>query len=62
VVVVEVVVVVAAFPVTLVSSPVAFPAVPDASPGVLAASELAFQSLCSPSAAAAASERVTPRF
>jgi hypothetical protein len=41
VVVVEVVVV-AAFPVALVQSPIAFPVVPDASPSVLATSELAF--------------------
>ena len=41
---VEVVVVVAAVPVVLLSSPIAFPVVPDASPGVLAASELAFPS------------------
>jgi hypothetical protein len=64
VVVLEVVVVVAAVPVVLVSSlnafpvvPDAFPVVPDASPGFLAASELAFQSLCSPFVAAGASER-----
>jgi hypothetical protein len=50
-------VVVAAFSVALVSSPIAFPVVPDASPGVLVAFELAFQSLCSPSATTAASER-----
>jgi hypothetical protein len=57
VMVVEVVVVVAAVPVVLVSFSVAFPAAPSASPNVLAASELAFQSWCSPFAAAAASER-----
>jgi hypothetical protein len=57
VVVVEVVVVVPVVLVVLVSSDVAFPVVPDASPSVLAASELAFQSLCSPFAAAVASER-----
>jgi hypothetical protein len=50
-------VVVVAFPVVLASSPDAFPAAPSASPGVLAASELAFQSLCLPSAAPFASER-----
>ena len=44
-------------PIALVSSSVTFPTVPDASPGVLASSELAFQSLCLPSAVAAASER-----
>jgi hypothetical protein len=55
VVVVEVVVVVAIVPVVLVSSLVAFPTAPDASPGVLTASELAFQSLCSPFAAACSS-------
>jgi hypothetical protein len=44
VVVEEVVVVVAAFLVALISSPVAFPVVPNASPGVLVASELAFLS------------------
>ena len=53
----EVVVVVAVFPVILASSLDAFPAVPDASPGVLASSELAFDSSCLPSAAAAAYER-----
>jgi hypothetical protein len=51
VVMVEVVVVATVVPVVLVSSLVAFPVAPDASPGILAASELAFQSLCSPSAA-----------
>jgi hypothetical protein len=54
---VEVVVVVAAVLVVLVSSPVAFPDAPGASPDILAASKLAFQSWCSPFAAAAASER-----
>jgi hypothetical protein len=44
VVVVEVVVVVAVVSVVLVSSPIAFPAAPGASPDVLAASELAFLS------------------
>jgi hypothetical protein len=43
-VVVEVVVVVAAFPVILASILLASPAFPDASPGVLASSELAFLS------------------
>jgi hypothetical protein len=57
VVVEEVVVVVDVVPIALISSSVAFPAVPDASPGVLATSKLAFQSLCLPSAVAAASER-----
>jgi hypothetical protein len=57
VVVVEVVVIVATVPVILVSSPVSFLAVPDASPSVLAASELSIQSLCLPFAAAATSER-----
>ena len=42
--VVEVVVVVAAFPVVLASSSLASPAFLDASPGVLASSELAFMS------------------
>jgi hypothetical protein len=44
VVVVEVVVVVAVVSVVLVSSPIAFPAAPGASPDVHAASELAFLS------------------
>jgi hypothetical protein len=44
VVVVEVVVVVAVIPVILVSSPIAFPTAPGASPDVLAAFELAFPS------------------
>jgi hypothetical protein len=44
-------------PVVLVSSPAAFPDAPGASPDVLVASELAFQSWCSPFAATAASER-----
>ena len=52
----EVVVVVAAVPVILVSSPVTFHVIPSASPDNLATSELAFQSLCSRFAAAAASE------
>jgi hypothetical protein len=56
-VVVEVVVVVVVVPVILISSPVVFPATPSASLDVFAASELAFQSLCSPFATAAASER-----
>jgi hypothetical protein len=54
---VEVVVVVAAVLVVLASSPIAFPGAPRASPNVLATSELAFQSWCSPFAAAAASKR-----
>jgi hypothetical protein len=57
VVVVEVVVVVAVVPVVLASSPIAFPGAPRASPNVLATSELAFQSWCSPFAVAAASKR-----
>jgi hypothetical protein len=44
VVVVEVVVVVVVFPAILASSLDASPAVPDASPGVLASSEFAFRS------------------
>jgi hypothetical protein len=56
VVVVEVVVVVAAFPAVLASSLDAFPTVPDVFPGVLASSELAFRSSCLPSA----SERQPP--
>jgi hypothetical protein len=56
VVVVEVVVVVATFPAVLASSLNAFPAVLDASPSVLASSELAFHSLCLPSTATSASE------
>jgi hypothetical protein len=43
-VVVEALVVVAAFPAFLASSPLASPAFPAASPGVLASSELAFMS------------------
>ena len=54
---VEVVVVVAAFPVVLASSPLASPAFPDASPGVLASFEPACHSLCLPSAVAFAFER-----
>jgi hypothetical protein len=57
VVVVEVVVVVAAFPVVLASSPLASPAFPDASPGVLASFEPAFHSSCLPSTVASASEQ-----
>jgi hypothetical protein len=57
VVVVEVVVVVATVPFVLASSPIAFHVAPDASPSIVAASELAFQSSCLPSAAVAASER-----
>jgi hypothetical protein len=56
-VVVEVVVVVAAFLVVLASSALASPAFPDASPGVLDRSTLAFPSWYSSSAAATASER-----
>jgi hypothetical protein len=56
-VVVVVVVDCAAILVVLVSSPITFPAVPGASPDVLAASELAYQSWCFPFAAAATSER-----
>ena len=54
---VEVVVVVAAFPVVLASSPLASPAFPDASPGVLASFEPAFHSSCLPFAIASAFER-----
>ena len=50
-------VVVTAVPTVLVSSLDAFPAVPDAFPGVLASSEFAFCSSCLPFAAASASER-----
>jgi hypothetical protein len=57
VVVVEVVVVVVVAPIALSSSPDTFPTFPDASPGVLASSELAFHSSCLPSAIASASER-----
>jgi hypothetical protein len=57
VVVVEIVVVVAAVPFLLASPPLASLAFPDASPGVLASSELAFHSSCLPSAVASASER-----
>ena len=55
--VVEVVVVVATIPTVLASSLDTFPAVPDASLGVLASSEFAFRSSCLPFAAASASER-----
>jgi hypothetical protein len=56
-VVVEAVVVVAAIPIVLASSPLASPTFPDTSPGVLASSELAFHSSCLPSVVAFASER-----
>jgi hypothetical protein len=52
-----VVVVIAAIPIVLLSSPVAFPTAPHASPVILAASELVFPSYCLPSTAATASER-----
>jgi hypothetical protein len=55
VVVVEVVVVVVVFPTILASSLNASPAVPDASPGVLASSNFAFRSSCLPFAVAPAS-------
>ena len=54
---VEVVVVVAAVPIILVSSPVAFPVILGASPDVLVASELAYQLWCLSFAIAAAFER-----
>jgi hypothetical protein len=54
---VEVVVVVAAVTVVLVSSPVAFLVAPSASPDVLVTSELSFLSWCLPFTATAASER-----
>ena len=44
-------------PIALASSPDAFPAFPDASPGILASFELACHSLCLPSVVASASER-----
>jgi hypothetical protein len=50
-------VVVAAFPIFLASSPLASPAFPDASPGVLASSKFASHSSCLPSAATSTSER-----
>jgi hypothetical protein len=53
-------VVVAAIPIVLASSPLASPAFPNASPGVLASSELAFHSSCLPSAVAFASKRQPP--
>jgi hypothetical protein len=56
-VVVEVVVVVAAFPVFLASSSLASSAFPDTSLGVLASFEPASHSSCLPSAVASASER-----
>jgi hypothetical protein len=56
VVVVEVVVVVTAFPAFLASSPLASPVVPDASPRVLASSRFAFHSSCLSSVVASASE------
>ena len=40
--------VVVSFPIVITSSLDAFPAVPDASPGVLASSEFAFRSSCLP--------------
>jgi hypothetical protein len=55
--VVEVVVVVVAFPVVLASFPPASPTFPDASPSILASFELAFHSLCLPSAVASTSKR-----
>ena len=54
--VVELVVVVAAFSVVLASSPLASPAFLDASPGVLASFEFASHSSCLPSFVASASE------
>jgi hypothetical protein len=56
VVVEEVLVVVAAVPVILVSSPIAFPTAHGASPDVPITSKLAFPSYHLPSVAAAASE------
>jgi hypothetical protein len=50
-------VVVAIVPTILASSLDAFPAVPDAFPGVLASSELAFHSSCLSSVASSTSER-----
>jgi hypothetical protein len=55
--VVEVVVVVVVVPFVLASFPLASTAFPDASPGILASSELAFHSSCLPFAVASASER-----
>jgi hypothetical protein len=55
VVVVEVVVVVAAFPAVLASSLDAFQTVPDTSPSVLASFEPAFHSSCLPSVVTPAS-------
>jgi hypothetical protein len=57
VVVVEVVVVVAAILIILAWSPLASPTFPDASPGILASSQLAFHSSCLPSTLASTSER-----
>jgi hypothetical protein len=54
---VEVVVVVVTVPTVLASFLDTFPAVPDASHGVPASSELAFRSPCLPFAAASTSER-----
>jgi hypothetical protein len=54
--VVEVVVVVAAFPAFLASSSLASPAFPAASPGVLTSSKFASHSSCLPSIATSASE------
>ena len=52
----EAMVVVAAFPAFLASSPLASPVVPDASPRVLASSRFAFHSSCLSSVVASASE------
>jgi hypothetical protein len=57
VVVVEVVVVVVVFPTVLASSLDVSPAVPDASPGVLASSDFSFRSSCLPFAIGSTSER-----
>jgi hypothetical protein len=57
VVMVEVVVVVVAFPVILASFLLASPAFPDASPSILASFELAFHSSCLSSVVASVSER-----
>jgi hypothetical protein len=51
------VVVVVVAPITLASFPIASSAFPDASPSVLASSELVFHSLCLPSVVASAYER-----
>ena len=50
-------VVVVVAPIALASFPVACPAFPDASPGILASSELAFHPLCLPSVVASTFER-----